>query len=314
MNKSKISGCLYGLAIADSIGRDLEYLSKQEIIKKHGEQGLVDFPEKALYTDETQMTFSLINALLESKAESIENFMAAFSKEMILWHDLQENKDINRFPSKTCLDACKQLKEGVSWDYSGSETSTGNASVIRSCILGTIFNDPIKVVEYSKESARVTHDTCECLCSTVSAALMCYLAYKNEPIGLWGNEISKHIKDISPETMILTDRAILLAALKIPSEQALVVNELGLGFDAISCVASAFYCCLMNPDSFKDAVLMAINIEGDSDSVGALVGAIMGTKLGIENIPEDWIKKVEDSVKINNLSEKLFSLAKFLES
>ena len=45
-------------------------------------------------------------------------------------------------------------------------------------------------------------------------------------------------------------------------------------------------------NSFREAIIKVVNLRGDSDSVGAVVGQIAGAFYGIENIPSDWIQTV----------------------
>ena len=49
---------------------------------------------------------------------------------------------------------------------------------------------------------------------------------------------------------------------------------------------------LYNTNNFKDAILKAGNLCGDSDSVASVVGQIAGAFYGLDNIPEDWIKTI----------------------
>ena len=44
--------------------------------------------------------------------------------------------------------------------------------------------------------------------------------------------------------------------------------------------------------NFKDAIIKAVNLRGDSDSVGSVVGQIAGAYYGVENIDKKWIETV----------------------
>ena len=50
---------------------------------------------------------------------------------------------------------------------------------------------------------------------------------------------------------------------------------------------------------------MAVNHNGDSDSIGAAVGNIMGTYLGEDKIPKEWKNKIELSKELHVLSKDL---------
>jgi len=50
--------------------------------------------------------------------------------------------------------------------------------------------------------------------------------------------------------------------------------------------------CLLNTDSYKDCVLKAINLGGDTDTIAAIAGGLAGIYYGLESIPQDWIDKI----------------------
>lgn len=47
--------------------------------------------------------------------------------------------------------------------------------------------------------------------------------------------------------------------------------------------------CLLTTTSFEEAVLKAVNLGGDTDTVGSVTGGMAGIFYGYESIPEDWI-------------------------
>lgn len=46
---------------------------------------------------------------------------------------------------------------------------------------------------------------------------------------------------------------------------------------------------LANTDNYKDAVLKAVNLGNDTDTVAAVTGALAGIIYGIDSIPEKWL-------------------------
>ena len=46
---------------------------------------------------------------------------------------------------------------------------------------------------------------------------------------------------------------------------------------------------LYTTDNFIDAILKAVNLCGDADSLGSIVGQIGGAFYGLDSIPEKWI-------------------------
>jgi ADP-ribosyl-[dinitrogen reductase] hydrolase len=46
----------------------------------------------------------------------------------------------------------------------------------------------------------------------------------------------------------------------------------------------------MVSDSFEEALVMAVNLGGDADTVGACCGALAGACWGMDAIPKRWIR------------------------
>lgn len=74
----------------------------------------------------------------------------------------------------------------------------------------------------------------------------------------------------------------------IPEE--LVLNDNGF---IVNTLNNALW-CLNNTSNYKDAVLMAVNAGGDTDSTAAITGSLAGIKYGYNNIPLNWIKKIQN--------------------
>lgn len=69
--------------------------------------------------------------------------------------------------------------------------------------------------------------------------------------------------------------------------------------------------CLVNTKTYKDCVLMAVNLGDDTDTVAAVAGGLAGLYYGSESIPIEWTAKIVRKDYIEELSERLHrSLAK----
>ena len=70
-------------------------------------------------------------------------------------------------------------------------------------------------------------------------------------------------------------------------------------------------CVILN--DYRKAVQTAVNITGDSDSVGSVAGGILGAKLGIEAIPISWTEAIKEKKKLEEivgpLLEKYFQVS-----
>ena len=74
----------------------------------------------------------------------------------------------------------------------------------------------------------------------------------------------------------------------------------------ISTVACSIFIFLKKLNSFKDCIFELATAGGDSDTVGAIGGALAGAYFGLKNIPNDLMKLVKNYKKILKISEELY--------
>lgn len=305
ISQDKFKGCLLGLAIGDSLGSQIEFIhEKEDILAITNGKGVTALPDPPLYTDDTQMTIAVANAILKG-GESIETFMDTLSKEFIEWYKLQEIPEHRRAPGHTCLTACHNLLQGMKWEESGIEASSGCGSAMRSAPIGLYCDKVEKVVDYAINSSRITHGHELALCSAVATALITHLAINDEPVGGWANEIL-HVISFNHEFKRIIQLAAEKAANRADPDYVLSNDCLGEGWTGHEAIASALYCCMMYPNNYEKAVLLAANTVGDSDSIACITGAWMGAKLGLEGIRPDWATEIENRDGLLKLANDLY--------
>ncbi|NQO47333.1 ADP-ribosylglycohydrolase family protein, partial [Streptococcus suis] len=68
--------------------------------------------------------------------------------------------------------------------------------------------------------------------------------------------------------------------------------------------------CVGTTDSFKSAVLKAVNLGGDTDTIGAITGTLAGALYKIESIPEEWIQKLANKSLIDEKIKEFLPIFK----
>ncbi|MEM4247911.1 MAG: ADP-ribosylglycohydrolase family protein [Candidatus Nanoarchaeia archaeon] len=304
MKIDKSLGCIYGLAIGDALGYPVEFFKNDEIKIKYEEKGVTDFTRTpALYSDDTQMSIAVANALISSanaqKLNDLEYVMTEVSKEFVNWYKSPEN---TRAPGNACLSGCFRLKNGISWRESGNPNSKGCGSAMRTAPVGLVYcNDMENLRKVALATAQATHRHPTALAGAVGTAYL----------------VASALKDTNPECM--ADRLLDLTAL-ISDEFAQKIMQvkkvltlgpekafdvLGGGWVAEEAVAGALYCFLRNPRDYSNAVLTAVNFSGDRDSVACITGAISGSYNGISAIPKKWVNGIENSALLEDIAKKL---------
>ena len=102
----------------------------------------------------------------------------------------------------------------------------------------------------------------------------------------------------------LTCRAVDLSKSDVPDADA--IRQLGEGWTAEEAWAVSLYCALHHIDSTKDAIIAAVNHDGDSDSTGSITGNIMGAIYGYDAITREHLfcpegKRFENTIELHNI-------------
>ena len=65
--------------------------------------------------------------------------------------------------------------------------------------------------------------------------------------------------------------------------------------------------CLLTTDTYRDAVLKAVNLGEDTDTTGAVTGALAAAAYGLEAIPAEWIAQLQGREQIIGVAGRLAS-------
>jgi len=73
-----------------------------------------------------------------------------------------------------------------------------------------------------------------------------------------------------------------------------LIESIGVGSDALESGVFSIAVFLRNQTDFRAAVLEAVNAGGDTDTSAAMVGSMVGARVGIGGIPAEWLSFREE--------------------
>src|SRR5258706_616044 len=120
---------LYGLALGDALGGPVEFEKLSQIRAGYGTHGITQPPNPALFTDDTQMTLAVTEALVEAGDKDLEVLMDVVTHKFIAWSHAPDTPE--RAPGSTCLRAVHNLEQGQNWTEAGIKESKGCGSAMR---------------------------------------------------------------------------------------------------------------------------------------------------------------------------------------
>lgn len=301
IESDRAKGVLFGLAIGDAMGFPTEFMPLCSIKKKYGTSGITDLLEHpALYTDDTQMSIAVAEALVTAGDQDLETIMAAVKAEFITWRHSPEN---NRAPGNTCLKGVSNMERGVHWSESGVPDSKGCGAAMRVAPIGYFYqNDPDRLKEIVRASGICTHGHRTAIVASVGSAYLVKLALD----GILPESMIPELLDFTSGMSKELNHAIRKVEECLDWEdEEKALAHLGEGWVAEEAVALALFCFLRHSESYEETVIRGANTNGDSDSIASIAGGISGAYLGFEAIPENWVKRIEKSDYLADLSVRL---------
>nr|WP_307874788.1 ADP-ribosylglycohydrolase family protein [Frankia nepalensis] len=313
------SGCMFGLAYGDALGRPTEFKRYEEIVAVYGPGGPRELTgDPALVTDDTQMTLSVAGALLDTGLPVTADRLEPHLRQRFL--DWAMSPDNNRAPGMTCLRSIGRLAEGLPWAEATDHGSKGCGANMRVAPVGLLpgLNDEVRAAVAQFQSA-LTHGHPTALAASELTAFAVHwlragllpadlpaalrercgtqrAVYHGDWLGdLWqGPAIAGPEEFIArgwDECLAVLDR--LDAALRRPDAGGDPCLATGEGWIAEEALATAALCFLLHADDPVAALGRAAATSGDSDSIACLAGAFAGAAHGLDAWPPSWAERIE---------------------
>jgi poly(ADP-ribose) glycohydrolase ARH3 len=303
---SKFTGALIGSALGDAIGElAFRYAARDRLLKELGNRN------ELRYTDDTAMAIGLSESILEANG-TIES-----EKLGKTFHRNFNEEPYRGYGSgpPTIFRTAENTGENyvsIAQNLFGGQGSYGNGASMRITPLGIFFYDSDNLYAIAQKSAIVTHSHKLGIDgAAILAKLISVIMKKNPAEYSIENNHDKILEDLIDfaktreyKSRLEKIRNLLYSKSSIGDGE----RELGSNVLAITSVPVSIYAFLKNPNNFKDSLLDAVLVSRDRDTVGAMLGGLLGGYLGIEQIPKEWISKLENRSYIKELALNLFNL------
>ena len=286
----RFRGILLGTAVGDSIGLPTEGLSPQragKLFQGRWRQRLVF--NHGMVSDDTDHAVFVAQSLL-AHPNSSQRFARRLSWCFRWW--------LLAFPAGigyATLRSIIRLWLGVSPSRSGVY-SAGNGPATRSAPLGAFFaTDTGRLDDFLERSTRLTHADPRALTGAKAVAFIAGWCIRDNLVqkpaladflavlqgaGELDREWSAAVKSI--ETACL-------ASLSVPQFAETLGLSNGVTGYVYHTVPVAVYAWYRHFGRFEETVAAVLDCGGDTDSVGAIAGALAGSVVGEQGIPDDWL-------------------------
>lgn len=297
---------LTGVAIGDAWGNPNEFQPIEQLLRA-GPQG-PDLPKHLKVTDDTQMTLYLADALQATRNGTMDEVKAAIAEQFIAYtHD----KDFaSRAPGVTVTSSLRRLESGMHWLKATDDFSDGCGTVMR--VSPAAFSTDL--VGIAAFSAAITHGTANAIAAAILNAVLISvikshgqqmagaltataleLCRKPSEYGLidtsnwmdnsggdWLDGLDVDLEDgyeALAELLQTTQTALEDGYGDDPWRQDPCAFG-GSGWRAHECLATALLAADAFPTDGWAALRRAVTTDGDSDSIGAVAGGLLGALHG----------------------------------
>jgi len=298
----RFQGSALGTFVGDALGREVEGWSWEQIRARHG---ILKGIGEGLFTDDTEMMIGIMEALREEPG-----FDPALTARRFL-----ENFHPFRGYGPRIYGIMARLRQGTPWDRAGTD-SWGNGGAMRIAPIGFFFYDEREQLrEIALLCTRITHRHPQGVAGALAQALAVGIAtgkrIEEEPIDNLSflEEIVQGVHGVDGGVAVELKR---IAEMERGGDLDAKIERIAFTFprdvSAIGSVPAAIAAFLLN-DDFQATVQTAVNCGGDTDTIGAMAGAIAGAYYGRAAIPSAWLEPLENGEKgrdyVASLAEEL---------
>lgn len=332
--EERILACILGGAVGDAFGFEVEFDNISAIRERFGDQGLhspVFHNGLLIVSDDTQMTLFTVEGLLrgfDQGAFSTEKAHSAIRKAYLDWLQTQfpwlhggaqresepgwlarqPSLRVQRAPGTTCLSALEARIRGT--NDRKINNSKGCGAAMRSAPFGLVTAlDPAAAFDMAASAATLTHGHPSGYLSAavVAGTVRCLVD---------GVEFAEAVRRSAEILRVYPDHAETLRALNQalsaaganPTDHVSTIESMGGGWVGEEAVAIAIYSVLV-ARSFAEAVCIAANHSGDSDSTAAIAGQFWGAPHGLSGMPHEWIAALDVLRPLLHVTRQLLAQA-----
>lgn len=298
----KVKDGISGFVVGDALGLPVEFESREKLsenpITGMKGNGTYNMP-KGTFSDDTSMTLATINAIIKNNGK-IEYYDIML--EFLKW---LENSKYTQYNStfdvgNTTLNALYLFKNHIApLECGGGEIrDNGNGSLMRILPLAFIEEIDFETIE-NVSTLTHRHIISKIACNIYVEIAKSMLNNENLAIKDHVEAASLRIMEKYGEFEELENYEPILngTIYKKPLDE---IKSSGYVVDTLESVIYV----LGNTNSYKEAVLKAVNLGNDTDTIAAICGGLAGIYYGFKEIPQEWLEKIKDMDKVINLCEK----------
>lgn len=288
--EQKLHGGIWGFILADAMGVPVEFTSREERdkdpVKEIRAYGTYHQPYGS-WSDDSSLMLCLIQSIAEGySVDKLANLFVRYSKEGCMT-PYGKTFDIGIATRKAIINMGKGIKPAMCGG--ADEQDNGNGSLMRVLPLAYYLRNesPEKSIDIIQENSSLTHCHKRSVLACIIYVEMAIHLMKGESKERAYSNTIRFIEDHCKKEFyseFIHFKKILTGEIgKMKRED---IKSSGYVVDTLEAVFWSF----MTTNDYKEAILTAINLGEDTDTIGAITGGLAGIFYGYDNIPADWLQ------------------------
>ncbi len=300
--RDRYRGTLLGLAVGNTLGLPVESWPSAEIRRRypHGLREIDPMELKLPWDDDLAQAVILAEAILEHDTLRNDDLAAR----LIAW--FESNGRGMGAQTRAVISALRQgmlpsEAARLIWERDGGQPA-GNGAVMRCAPVAMRWpGNYAKLLEETENSSRVTHHDPRCAWSAFAANLAVAEALNGRTASIDLIAETLEHAGVGPHTLYAV-RDVAGRSL-----EHLRLDGSAIGFTLKAMQAGLW--CLEQSADFEESLVAVIQAGGDTDTNGAVAGAILGALHGASTIPDRWIAHIARAGELISLADRLLDRA-----
>lgn len=328
--RARALGAFYGLALGDALGMPTQSLSREQIRDRYGritdlqaadgDQPIAPNMPAGAITDDTEQAILVARRLIAGNGH-IEP--AALAQDLIDWEAVMRAKGSQDLLGPSTKRAIELILSGASPEQAGRfGTTNGAAMRIAPIGIAAAIDDPEYFMGQVVQACQVTHNTGLGIASAAAVAAVVSAGVQGADLqtalelginaARWGHGRGHWVAGGNIAARILWSRAVC-ASCDVDSLPDVIYDVIGTSVASQESVVAAFALAQAVAEGQLEAYRalgVAASLGGDTDTIAAMLGAMLGATHGLDVWPREAIAQIKavNTLDLESLTEQLLAL------
>ncbi len=299
-----LKASLYGYVVGDAVGFPLKDKKRKDLLKKPVNEmlSLDGYHDIGYWSINSSFVIATLDSIVEN--EKRINYSDIMRKYIECTHTnkyLSGNK-VSKEVDEVITNALNEFKEDKSPTECGSKKYEDNNNkslsrmlpIVLYCYYRNVEDDDIYNLVKKYSSLTHSHQLSIMACFIYTKFMLAIIKGKDKITAYNIIKCIDYEKYFRKETISEFTRIIN------NSLYELKIDEIQSTSNVVDTLETVFW-VILNTNNYQQAIVGAINLGGDSNTIGGLVGSIAGILYGVDSIPNKWIDSLKKKDLINNI-------------